>query len=75
MDLKEALKVVLKDESLEDYIYHVRESARETRSEEDKYESSWDLPRVKRFAEACKVLTEYYEAVCKGNHLSDFGGY
>ena len=56
MTLKEALKVVLVDEFLEDWIYDVRDRSSGNRSEEDKYTDRWDLPRVKNFAEACKVL-------------------
>lgn len=63
MTLKEALKVILKDEFLGDWIYAVRDRASENRSEEEQDIDRWKLPRVKRFAEACTVLEKYYETL------------
>lgn len=57
MTLYEALKVVVKDEHLADYIYHVREHAM---GSGDGYTGeSWNHPRVKRFSEAVTVLENY----------------
>lgn len=56
MTLKDALKVVLRDEHLCDYIYHVREAAV---GSGDGFEgSSWDHPRVLKFSEAVTRLEE-----------------
>lgn len=54
MTLAEALRVVIRDESLPDFVYRVRERV----SEEDaEYTgSSWAHPRVRRFADACERL-------------------
>lgn len=65
LTLKEALKVVLKDESIEDFVYNVRDRASESRSEEDKYTDRWELPRVKNFSEAVTVLEKYYAELCR----------
>jgi hypothetical protein len=54
MTLREALKVVLDDESLEDKVYDVRSRAVE--GDPDFSGNSWDHPRVTRFGEACQVL-------------------
>lgn len=61
MTLKEALKIILKDECIGDYIYSVRANASETDVE---YQgSSWDHPRVTAFSAAVDVLETIYEAL------------
>ena len=57
MTLTEALKVVVEEEHLEDFIYTVRERACQSG---DGYKGkSWDHPRVKRFNEAVRILKQH----------------
>lgn len=63
MTLKEALKVIIEDEFLEDSIYEVRDRADGERTPEEEGLNRWELPRVKRFAEACRVLKQSYESM------------
>ena len=54
MTLIEAIRVLVVDAHIEDFIYTVRECAM---GEHDGYEgSSWDHPRVKRFSDAVSRL-------------------
>lgn len=55
-ELLDALRVVVDDESLGDFIYSVRER---THEDEDWTGSSWDHPRTVAFGEAVDVLTRY----------------
>lgn len=61
MTVKEALDIVLHTECLGDYVYQVRDQARES---EDGFEgNSWDHPRVIAFNEAVDVLENYYKTL------------
>jgi hypothetical protein len=54
MTVEEALRILLYEEYLEDWIYDIRDRAREN---DGMFEgNSWEHPRVKRFEEICKVL-------------------
>lgn len=55
MDLKEALKVILEEEHIGDFIYNVRERAVQDPSYKG---DSWHHPRVKRYGDAVARLTE-----------------
>ena len=59
MKVKEALHVILKEEHLGDWIYDVRDRARE--SDLAYKDNSWKHPRVTRFSEAVAVLEKYLE--------------
>lgn len=52
----QALRIVVIDESLGDFVYAVREK---TLSDVSYAGSSWDHPRVKAFSDAVQILTEY----------------
>ena len=54
MDLKEALTVLLKEESIGDFIYDVRERA--GAMNDGHKDSLWDHPRVMRYSDACQTL-------------------
>lgn len=57
MDLKEAIKVLVNEEHLGDFIYNIRDRVN---SSGERFEgSSWDHPRVKRFSDAVKALEDY----------------
>jgi hypothetical protein len=57
MDLKEAIRVMVKEEHLGDWVYDVRSRAMESG---DGYKGNlWHHPRVNRFCEALKVLEDY----------------
>lgn len=58
MDLSEAIRFLIEDISIEDFIYHVRDRASEERLPSEREMSSWDLPDVKNYALACRVLKE-----------------
>lgn len=54
MTAKEAMKILLKDFHIADYVCDVRDYYR---GEEDGYEGdSWDHPKVKEFSEIIKTL-------------------
>lgn len=53
MDLKEALKVLLEEEHIGDFVYTVRERA-VTQAFAD---NSWEHPRVIRYSDAVVYLT------------------
>lgn len=55
MELKEAIRILVKDENLGDFIYNVRERANESGRFKG---NSWDHPRVKRFSDAVTRLEE-----------------
>lgn len=60
MNLPDAIRVLVTDECLGDWVYDVRERAL---SDDESYEgSSWDHPRVQRFSEACKALEDWLAA-------------
>lgn len=56
MDLKEAIKVVVEEEHLGDFVYTVRDRAME--SDPRFRGNSWDHPRVARFSQAVERLTQ-----------------
>lgn len=56
MTLKEALQIVIVDESLEDFVYDIRSRAVEGGPKFDG--NSWDHPRVTRWAAAVERLKE-----------------
>lgn len=57
MEIKEAIRILLEEEYLADYIYNVRSQAVEMDLE---YKgNSWDHPRVKRFEEIVKTLETF----------------
>lgn len=56
MTLKEAIKVLVDEEHIGDFVYDIKERAYEDRSFKG---NSWDHPRVKRFSDAVAAL-EYY---------------
>jgi len=54
MTPKEAMKILLKDFHIQDYVYDVRDYHM---GENDGYEgNSWDHPKVKEFLELIKIL-------------------
>ncbi len=55
MELKEAIKVLIEEEHLGDFVYNVRERAN---SDNTFTGNSWDHPRVKRFSEAVTRLQQ-----------------
>ncbi len=67
MKLKEAVRILVEEEFLEDWIYDIRDRAREEERneqwgnffEDNPEASSWDHPRVERFSEVCETLKEY----------------
>jgi hypothetical protein len=59
MELKEAIRILLKEEHLEDWIYDVRERTHEDSGWKG---DSWEHPRVVRFGEVCNTLKEYLNA-------------
>jgi hypothetical protein len=60
MDIKEAIKILLEEEFIEDWIYDVRDLAS---SSGDGFKGNmWDHPRVIRFGEICSVLKKFSEA-------------
>jgi hypothetical protein len=56
MDIREAIKVLLDEESIGDYIYTVRERAGNDATFTG---NSWDHPRVTRYQEALTALREF----------------
>jgi hypothetical protein len=57
MDLQTALKTLLDDESVGDFIYSIRDRAGE--SGEPFEGSSWDHPRVRAYSDAIEALTKF----------------
>ena len=56
MTLVEAIRVLVREEHIGDFVYNIRERAM---GEQDGYKGdSWDHPRVKRFSEAVSVLEQ-----------------
>ena len=53
MTLREAIKVLVKDEYIGDFVYSVRERVL---SDTEYKGSSWDHPRVKHYADAVAAL-------------------
>jgi len=57
MTLKEAIRILIEEEHMEDWIYHVKSAAAEDGS---RWKGSlWDHPRVQRYSEVCKVLKDH----------------
>lgn len=56
MDLKEAIKVLVEDEFIGDFIYNVRER---TYEDSNFRGNSWDHPRVKRYGNAVAFLENW----------------
>jgi len=54
MTLKEAIKILVEDESIGDFIYNIRERALDSEFEGN----SWDHPRVIRYSNAVERLKE-----------------
>ncbi len=53
MTVQEALKVLLREESIEDFIYNVRERAAGDPAFKG---NTWDHPRITRYNDACQAL-------------------
>lgn len=56
MTLREALRILVEDEHLGDWIYDIKERTYEDATYKGR---SWDHPRVKRFSDAVAAI-EYY---------------
>lgn len=53
MTLREAIRVLVEEEHIGDFVYNVRERTYEDTSYKG---NSWDHPRVKRFSDAVTAL-------------------
>ncbi len=58
-ELYDTIHYLVHEEGMADWIYHVRDSARENRAPEDEHTNSWDLPRVKKYAAAVQFLDKW----------------
>jgi hypothetical protein len=58
--LNEALRILVEEEHLGDWVYDIRERA--LSNDPDFEGSSWDHPRVKRFGEVFRVIEAHVKA-------------